>query len=201
MYKKILLSVFVLFSMSSSVVAESIPYVGVKLALDTGSWDFHNPAGDTFHFGSSGEALGIFGGLSATLAQRYYFAGEVFVNDSSTKTANKIIDGNGTTAKLRTTYSYGLSFIPGFKVSADTLLYLRGGVVRTEFELSQLPGGRQSSVASGGQAGVGLALSLGKNLDLRGEYTYGAYMTFSSLGNMVSPRSNELSVGFVYKIV
>jgi opacity protein-like surface antigen len=201
MYKKILLAVIILVAAIPAVFAENIPYVGVKLALDTGSWDFHNPAGDTFHFGSNGEALGIFGGLSRLVAQKYYVAGEVFVSDSSTKTANKVIDGYGTTAKLRTTYSYGLSALPGYKVSSDTLLFARVGVVRTKFELTQHPGGTQTNVATGGQAGIGLALSLGKNLDLRGEYTYSAYATFHCLGNKISPRSNELSVGFVYKII
>jgi opacity protein-like surface antigen len=201
MYKKILYSAILFIATLPQAFAENIPYVGVKLALDTGSWDFHNPAGDTFHYGSNGEALGIFGGLATTFAQKYYLAGEVFVNDSSTKTANKVIDGNGTTAKLRTTYSYGLSALPGFKVSSDTLLFARAGVIRTQFELTQHPGGRQNIVATGGQAGAGLALSLGKNLDLRGEYTYSAYATFNSIGNKISPRSNELSVSFVYKII
>jgi opacity protein-like surface antigen len=201
MYKKILLSAIIFFFALPDALAENIPYVGVKLALNTGSWDFHNPTDDTYHFGSNGVALGIFGGLATTFAQKYYLAGEVFVNDSSTKTANKIVDGYGTTAKLRTTYSYGLSALPGFKISSDTLLFARAGVIRTQFELTQHPGGRQTDVATGGQAGAGLALSLGKNLDLRGEYTYTAYRTFNSIGNKISPRSNELSVSFAYKII
>ncbi|MES2218143.1 MAG: outer membrane beta-barrel protein [Pseudomonadota bacterium] len=201
MYKKNLLAAIIFAAATQCVFAGNIPYVGVKLALDTGSWDFNNPAGNKFHFGSNGEVIGIFGGLSTIVAQKYYLAGEGFANASSTNTANKIIDGNGTTAKLRTTYSYGLSFLPGFKISSDTLLYVRAGLIRTLFELSQHPGGNRNNVATGGQAGIGLSLSLGRNLDLRGEYTYTAYASFNSLSNKISPRSNELSVGFVYKIL
>jgi hypothetical protein len=200
MFKKLLLVTSVLSLFSANAVASVVPYVGIKLALDSGSWDFHNAADDTFHYGSNGEAIGIFGGLGEVFAQKYYVGGELFLNDSSTKTANKVI-GLGTTARLRTTYSFGLSILPGIMLSPDTMLFARAGLVETQFILTQKPGGEQHTLATGGQAGIGLALSLGKNLDLRGEYTYSAYARFSRLGNKVSPRSNELSFGFVYKIV
>ena len=200
MIKKFLFATSVLTLFSASIIAAPVPYVGIKLALDSGSWDFHNAADNTFHYGSNGAAIGIFGGLGQIVAQKYYVGGELFLNDSSTKTANKVI-GLGTTAKLRTTYSFGFSVLPGIMLSPDTMLFARAGLVETQYTLSQKPGGEQNTLATGGQAGIGLALSLGKNLDLRGEYTYSAYARFSSLGSKISPRSNELSFGFVYKIV
>ena len=197
-WRKTLLIALVLCGTANA--APLTPYFGVKLALDTGSWHLRNPQdnSNTYHFGANGQALGIFAGLNQALTTQTYLAGELFFVDSSVKTANKVV-GLGTTAKLRATYRYGASLLPGYYLTSNTMLFDRLGVVQTEFVITQRPGGQQHHVVTGGQAGVGLALSLNQNLTLRGEYTYSSYASFSGLRHTITPRSNEISVGFLYQ--
>jgi opacity protein-like surface antigen len=197
---------FTLCGASTAVYATNgAPYLGLQLGANSGgSWNLTNPEGATTHFGMSGESFGILGGYGQFFGEKWYLAGEGFLNDSVIRTANKSTDNAGTTIKLRTTYSYGISILPGYNIAADTRLFVRAGLVGTRFELTQSHAAQSSSATaantvSGGQLGVGVALSLSKNLALRGEYVYTGYQSFTAYGNKVSPRSNQLLASFTYQ--
>ncbi len=189
-----------------SFAAQSAPYVGVQLGVNAGGdWRLTNPIGVRTQFGMTGENLGILGGYGALFRERFYLGGEGFFNINAIRTSNKVIDTVGTTVKMRSSYSYGLGAMPGVKITPDTLLYGRIGVVRTQFELSQTPifsaTSKTTNTATGGQLGVGMALSLGKDLDLRGEYVYSQYQSFTACGNKISPYTYQLVASFAYKFV
>jgi len=205
MLKKIIVSAMGFALSSSFAFAGASPYIGANLGIGTGDIQLKNSYAST-HFGSQGMLAGIFAGYGGMLNQNLYLAGEVFINDGTVSTSTKPIDVAGlTTAKFKTTYSYGVSVMPGIKVASDTLLYVKAGLVRTRFQLEQTPGFAYGLITdtgntvTGGQLGLGLQLTLSKNLDLRGEYVYTAYQSFNAFDNHISARSNQLSAALVYK--
>jgi opacity protein-like surface antigen len=117
----------------------------------------------------------------------FYLAGEVFwvpgmvtIYESNTLRSES----------ARTTYSYGLSFLPGLLLTEYVIAYLRLGYSATRFW-------GPNATKSGGQFGVGLQSDLTDNWSLRGEYIYTAYSNISYLG---SPRSDQYGIGLIYKL-
>jgi opacity protein-like surface antigen len=205
---KNILIVLIAFGVSATVyAANGAPYVGLRIGANSGgSWNLTNPMGKTSYFGISGESAGILGGYSQNFGEKFSLGAEGFLEDSVVRTANKSTDAVGTTVKMRMTYSYGASVIPGYQIATDTVLFVRAGLVRTHFALTQaVPASSSSSTAAntvtGGQAGLGLALSLSKILALRGEYIYSGYQSFTAYGNKVSPHNNQLFASFTYKFL
>jgi opacity protein-like surface antigen len=205
MLKKILATSAVL-AVSSSVAMADGAYLGANLGYESGTWNLKNSAGSSTPFNASGVNTGLFGGYGKAVNQIYYLGGEAFLDWSTTQSATKNI-ANGVTGKLRTTYGYGLSFIPGIKVATDTLAYARVGIVRTRFELTQDPAPTTNSkfttgnTVTGGQLGLGVLTHLTTNVDLRGEYVYTSYRSFDAYGSKISPNNSMLNVGMVYNFV
>jgi opacity protein-like surface antigen len=195
----------IVFGVSATAyAANGAPYVGLRVGANSGgSWNLTNPMGKTSYFGISGENAGLLGGYSQSFGDKFSLAIEGFLEDSVAKTANKNTDDAGTTVKMRMTYSYGVSVLPGYPIATDTVLFVRAGLIRTHFELTQaLPAASSSTAANtvtGGQVGLGLALNLSKTLVLRGEYIYSGYQSFIAYGNKVYPHNNQLFASFTYK--
>lgn len=174
MLKKSLLSLAILGLGASFTVAHAGPYLGVDIGINTNTAKYTNYRGAQAKFDL---------GYSSTQGSGYYFAGEIFGVPGSVS-----IDNYG----LKSTYSYGLSFIPGALFSDHVLGFARIGVLRTHFQ----PSGTGSKNLSGGQFGLGLQTSLTQSWDLRGEYDFVAYKSLDGLG---SPRADQFNLGLVYK--
>jgi opacity protein-like surface antigen len=204
--KNILIALTV-FGVSATVyAANGAPYVGLRIGVHSGgSWNLTNPMGKTSYFGISGESAGLLGGYTQNFDDKLSLGVEGFLDDSVAKTANKNTDNAGTAVKMRMTYSYGISVLPGYPIATDTILFARVGLIRTRFQLTQtLPASASLTTAStvtGGQVGLGLALNLSKTLALRGEYTYSGYQSFIAYGNKVYPHNNQLFASFTYKFL
>ncbi len=207
MLKKILIA-SAIFSITTGIAcADAAPYLGVNLGVQTGNWKYKNAAGNNTHFNATGVKGGIFGGYGGTVDENIYLGAEAFIDDSSDSTSKKFVDNVGSIVSLKTTYSYGASIIPGIKVGKNTMAYLRAGIIRTRFEVSQpatisgftLQEWPSNNTATGGQLGIGVQTSLTKNVDVRAEYVYTAYSSFSSNSNSVSPTNNQIDAGLVYK--
>src|SRR5579883_1693444 len=181
MLKKILLAIAVRAS-TAAMAADPAPYVGAGLGIvNNTSSDAGN--GSAFFRGVPFNAFVGYGGV---VNQALYLAGEVGVTVGTGEISNHY--------GLKTTYSYGASVLPGFMLSDHTLAFARVGAVKTRFS-------NQDKTASGGQFGLGLQTSLTPELDLRGEYDFTAYNSFTSSGNdrISSPRSDAFNLGVVYK--
>jgi opacity protein-like surface antigen len=176
MFKKLLIASAVLAVSSSMAFANGAPYIG----LSTGVID--NTASNLNYRGMPGT---IFAGYGAAMGQGLYLGGEVF---GSFGTA--AISDNG----LKSTYNYGISFIPGFMLSDHTMGYARLGLVRNRFTPK---GNIPSTTVSGAQLGIGIQTSLTQNWDLRGEYTYTASRHIPNLSG--DPRTDAATFGLVYK--
>lgn len=207
MFKKIIIVSAILASSSSIAFADAAPYVGASLGMNVNNFKFNNAARDTqTRFNSSGLTGGLFAGYGATVQHNIYLGGEGFVNTGSLRSSSKVIDANGTTDRIKMTYSYGLDFVPGYKVTDDTMVYAKAGVVRTRFTLNQTPvsgstlaSGTTSNSVTGGQLGLGAQTDLNKNIGLRGEFIHTAYNSFSAYGNKIKPRNNQFNIGLAYK--
>jgi opacity protein-like surface antigen len=176
MFKKLLSASVALAFAAVAVSASAAPYVGFGTGVIT------NTATNTNYRGMPGN---IFLGYGANIGQGVYLAGEV-----TGRFGAVTITDNG----LKSTYVYGLSFIPGLMISEHTLGYARIGLSRTHFS-PQAPG--QSATVAGINLGFGLQTGLTQNWDLRGEYVYTASRSVTNVSG--NPRTDETTLSLVYK--
>lgn len=151
------------------------PYIGI------------NPGIRTNYNNTPAAFKGLEGTLSlgyAMLNSSFYLGSEIFAQHDA-----QLQNYRNNSASLKTTWGYGLSVIPGF-ILADTIMgYLRVGVINTHFEAS-------GGTITGGQVGVGLQAAVAENWDIRSQYVYSFY---ESLSDLAAPRSDDFSIGFIYK--
>jgi len=120
-----------------------------------------------------------------------YLAGEIFGQDTANLRNYTEIHGNS----LRSTWDYGISFIPGVFLAERTILFGRIGGVRTHFNTV-------GKSVWGTQVGVGTQVNVAPHWDVRGEFDYTKYrkITFpvppSSQG---IPQSSQVLAGVIYK--
>jgi len=183
MIKKLLIASAILATSSTIAVASGAPYMGASVGVVTTTAPYSS---------FRGVPLTINAGYGAMVSQSIYLAGEVFgVVGTSTVTNNNQLGWSP-----RTTYGYGLSFIPGIMVSDHTMTYARLGVVKSRFSNSGSGIFKNvSSTETGTQVGLGMQTSLTQNWDLRGEYDYTKYKNTKSS----SPQSDAFNIGFIYK--
>lgn len=175
MFKKLLIASAMLATTSTVAVANGAPYLGASVGV----------VDNTSSKGSfRGAPLTINAGYGATVNQNFYLGGEVFgVVGTATLNSNPTNTGN-----VKTTYGYGVSFIPGVMLSDHTMTYARLGVVKSRFT-------NADKTVTGGQAGLGIQTSVTQNWDLRGEYDYTKYNKFSG----ISAKADAFNIGLVYK--
>jgi len=183
MFKKLLL-VSALFATTTgmSLASTPVPYVGASLGIVNNT---SNNVGSKYgnHQGFyRGVPVNLFAGYGGVVNENFYIAGEV----DATLGTGEINKGS---SALKSTYGFGVSLIPGVMLSDHTLAYLRAGYERTRFT-------NLGNMASGGKFGVGLQTSVTQNVDVRGEYDFVAYRTVSGVK---SPRSDNYTLGLVYK--
>jgi opacity protein-like surface antigen len=183
MYKKIILASAILAaSVGVAAASAPAPYVGASLGLTNNSLTVNeNTTIGTFR----GVPFNVFVGYGGVLTSNFYLAGEL---NGTVATAN-ISDNTA----LKSSYGLGLSVLPGFMLNDSTLAYARVGVVRSHFTAP-------NDNRDGAQFGLGLQTSVTQNIDIRGEYDFVAYQSEKEMGVSVAPRSDQFSVGIVYKI-
>lgn len=166
----------VLLSSATVVVAGTGPYLGGSINI------VDNVSGHSSFRGLTGSVMGGFGGA---VNEDTYLAGELFADIGTLVLDNNTSLGSPT---LRTTYSYGISIIPGLMLSNRTMAYVRIGLLKTNFT------GLTSSV-TGAQFGLGMQTSITQYWDMRLEYDYVPYQNTKG----VSPSADQFKLGFIYK--
>ena len=210
MLKKIVIASAILITSSTVALADgAVPYVGADLGYHKSENQLTAPNQVKTNFDKNDWNGDIFAGIGTTVNQNIYLGAEGFVGLAHGDSGSKNITtatGLTTSAKLTQKYSYGISFIPGYKFNDCTMVYARAGVVRTRYDLTQniVPAGNTSNTAeetaTGGQLGIGVQTALAKNIAVRGEYDYTSYREFTSFGNKVSPRDHQIKVGLVFNL-
>lgn len=176
MLKRTLLAGLALTLSSSFAFAAGTMYIGGSVGEATNT-------SETQNVNYRGLPLTLNAGYGALLSQNFYLAGEAFGVLGSAS-----LNDNG----LKSTYGYGLSLLPGIMLGDHTMTYVRMGFVRSRFT----PNISNNRNVNGGQLGLGLQLGLTQNLDLRGEYIFTAYQSFSGVA---SPKQDAFNIGVIYK--
>lgn len=125
-------------------------------------------------------------GYAGVLTPAFYLAGEIFAGDSWNV---RNFPENG--VSVRSTWTYGISLIPGMMLTDYVMAYVRLGAVRTRFS-------HEGENNTGWQVGVGGQTNLAPCWDLRGEYVYTGYRSDNDVGR---PASDQFNIGVVYKFM
>jgi len=178
----------------------------VNLTDSVGNNMNQNPA-----LNATGWMGGLFGGYGQYMTNsNIYLGGELFANlsnASTTQTVTGSAAGGGAANYYTNTSgngSYGISFIPGVKITNNTLLYVRGGYIRTKFEVKESTSTGFSSSnnnwQNGWNYGVGLESAIYDNWSVRTEYTHANFSsyTISASGTKVTPSDNQVMLGLLY---
>lgn len=187
--------------MENQPVYKAGPYVGISFGPRM------NINASRFNY------IGGEGTLSAGLAhlwrQQYYLAAEAFGSNSlnlhtSNVQLNTISPRHNLVdvQSIRSTWSYGIDIIPGLMLNDKTMIYMRGGVVRTHVKIDS----NLSDFAlndDGWRLGLGTQTTLYKNFDIRLEYIAARYQetTVFISDRKTKPFSTLCNLGLVYKFV
>lgn len=193
-------------------------YIGIALGYD--SYRVRTNIGRTFNgdtvtsdpaVASTGFAGGIFGGYGQYFKDLFYLGGEGFVNITGASTHGSFSDSNGGSNyndKVSAGTSFGAALLPGLKVNASSLFYLRLGYTCANLEGQEnlTVGGSSSNTdsnhwQSGFAYGLGVETAIYQKFSLRGEYTHTYYNSFNSAFNTVyRPWNNQFMVGLIYHV-
>lgn len=164
------------------------PYIGLSVGPRT---NYSNIA--AVYKGFEGT---LSGGYAMMMNPVFYLGGEIFVADSANIKDFKgpqqyYVNPAFTHDGVRTSWSYGISIIPGYMITDHVLAYVRAGAVRTRFSDA-------NANATAWQLGVGAQTNVYQNWDVRGEYVYSGYGSVNFIGK---PASDQFNLGVVYKFV
>ncbi|HTM63122.1 MAG TPA: outer membrane beta-barrel protein [Gammaproteobacteria bacterium] len=177
--KKLVLASAMLAATVGMTAVNASPYVGASVGVNVNT-STNTVGGNPGVF--RGVPVKLFAGYGSVLSQSFYLAGEFFATLGTAEIS--------TSNLMKTSYGFGISALPGLMLNDNTMAYVRAGLVRSRFS-------SVNSMVTGGQLGLGLQTSVTQNMDLRGEYTYTDY---KNVGTINSPRTDEYTLGLVYKI-
>lgn len=196
MLKKFLLSSAIVVATAGTAIASPAPYVGASIGITN---NYANVTDSSFGLNGQSEGtyrgvpFNVFAGYGGVVSQNFYLAGEL---GATIGTANISKNSN-----LKSGAGVSASIIPGIMLSDHTLAFARAGVVRTK--LNKTPdtdtAGDKMGTRTGGEVGLGLQTSLTQCVDLRGEYDFVSYRSKTVDGMKISPRSDQVAIGLVYK--
>jgi outer membrane immunogenic protein len=160
--------------------------------------------------------MGVFGSLFAGYARtynRYYLAGEININSSSVK--YQLVNdeyAHSTFAKtyFNLRYSEGVSLLPGYLLSENTLVYARIGYMNGKLKIVESDPTIMSSNKnrSGIRYGLGMQHSFTPRLALRMDYSQVSYQSvnsnlFEPFGMVtkttkITPTTAQVGFGLIY---
>jgi len=182
-------------SMPAQTYFQVDPYVGVGLGALNSFFRSHdlaaitNPTTGTtsyFTYGNMNGIYEIYAGYGGLLNRMFYLAGEIFADNTFNSRAKTVTDDglSGTTINTKIRASYGISILPGILLTDQTVGFIRLGARRTNFNTTTNGDagfvGTINTNRTGFDAGLGLLVALTHNWDLRGEYIYTSYNSFTT---------------------
>ena len=157
---------------------------------------------------ATGWVGGLFVGYGRVIGDTFYLGTEIFGNyngsSSSYALASPVL-GNYA-SKFTIKGNYGISLLPGVKVTSEALVYVRLGYnfatfQTQEYSTSTVTSSTQTNTGNGFNYGLGLETLAYKNFSVRAEYTYTNYTSFNSgMGTTFSPADNQFMLGLIYHI-
>jgi outer membrane immunogenic protein len=205
-------------------------YVGIGGGRETAVFDnkltVDNPnSGANYYYkndNSAGQGYSgtAFAGVGAVY-ENFYIGSEINASTSSLKYNGSYTNsssGDSGASTLRLYESYGVSILPGIKLTNNALLYGRIGYVKGRFKYSEsntYSSGSSdnfsgSSWLDGMRYGVGIGTPLAQNVGMRLEYSHYQYRAFSSSADVssgltaktrrfnVTPKDDQVSLDVVF---
>lgn len=198
-------------------------YVGAQAGYE--SWKVRKSAtgaapgffsgSSTTTWGANGWVGGLMLGYGALVNEWFYLGGEVFANWQNASVSNNeayVVVPTATTFNASDSFSinnsYGVGLLPGIKISAGTMPYIRLGwnwanVKSTEGPASingtSLGTFNKSGTVNGFVFGIGTEMLIVDNWSARGEFDHTWYSDIFNACNHM-PSDNQFTVGVVYHI-
>ena len=178
-------------------------YVGAGVSRDAFNYEEPIAKGYKDDKGGKGWNGDLFAGVGYTFQHRYYIAGEIFGSLSNAKLAyyDKNAAGKFYKEELQAKHSYGISLIPGVKLSDSTMMYGRVGLNQTKFECKE-KGTSESKNKSGLQLGLGVQTMVANNVSLRMEYDWNHFGDIKAKGikaDNLTTNQVKLQVAYHFK--
>jgi opacity protein-like surface antigen len=190
-------------------------YVGAQLGYDSYKFNSSNstvllgvPASVNLSTNATGFVGGILGGYGMYFNSLYYLGGEIFFNNSGANESSSAALGNlNYTEKTAAGFGYGISLLPGLKVSNTALLYIRLGYNGAYLQANERASTSTASVYTGNNwtwqngfnYGLGLEAAVYQNLSMRTELSHTDYSSINdSFGMSFNPSNNQLMFSIVY---
>lgn len=161
---------------------------------------------------ANGAVGGGFVGIGHYFPNLYntYFAVELFGNGSAAKSDYEtILSPSDTVFKshIDVSSNYGIGFLPGIKLTQDTLFYVRLGYNWTNIDVEEkvfisnaLVATSHTDVTSSGFVyGLGIEAAIFDNFSARGEFSHTDYSDFDTeIESDISPANNQFMLGLIY---
>lgn len=149
--------------------------------------------GDHVDLGDDGWDADLAVGIGWTFQDHYYLGLEAF----GSITNNEAHFGP---AEIEMEHSFGVSVLPGVKISDSTMAFLRLGWVRSRFEVKGgMFGGSISKSRNGGQVGIGLETMVTNNVSTSLEYDWARYGNWNVGGGAtIKPTVNLVKLDVTY---
>jgi outer membrane immunogenic protein len=210
------------FGLFSSVSFGSGFYIGAGIGADTASFNKYGHISqlsnfntlDKTHVSGVGVLGTLFGGY-AWMKQAWYLAAEINGNISSLNfksTNEEYVHQNFVSTRFKMNNSFGISALPGYLWSDDTLFYGRLGYNNGQLKVTtgDVSLGNISTRLNGFRYGLGLKQKLNDRFAVRVEYSQVSYgsassTTFDALSstlkeNRISPTERLVELGIVYDL-
>jgi outer membrane immunogenic protein len=205
---------------STSSLVNAAPYVGAGIGPEFGDFGQENHVSSPGAFDVENKVhlsgLGVLGSLFAGYDWnfgKFNFAGEVNadINSIEAQTSNaEYIHHTFTDSNYKITPTFGISFLPGYFFSDNTLVYARLGYSNTYFQLTTSDASLTdaSEHVNGFRFGVGLKKALFNNISIRMEYSQVRYqsISFGTVDNVsrvtdassIRPQTGQVEFGLIY---
>lgn len=225
MFKRLILLSAAVLALAPTISMANGFYLGAGAGRDTAFFDSNltsmiGPATlfASDDFSGTGYLGTLFGGYGWSY-NNFYLGSELDYSVSSLKFHNSAIAANDT---FRNDYkidrNYGISFIPGIKLSKETTLYGRVGYERGAIDTKSVTTGGDVGLSllntgnqwlNGVRYGIGVQTALNCNFDMRLEYDHVHYQKFSSSSALpnklisnsisISPDTDRVELELIYK--
>jgi opacity protein-like surface antigen len=199
------------------VILKDGPYIGISAGYDSYKvqqlTQFTGTTSTTYN--PTINATGLIGSVMAGYGHYFnnalYLGFEGFGNISEAYQSTNVAVADTTdnisyNAKFFATWGYGVSLLPGIKLSDSALVFVKLG-----FQVARLRGqedltdsgtlivSNTSSWNGGFTYGLGFEEGMVENLSLRGEYSHTDYRSFTATsGTQYSPSNNQFMLSLVY---
>jgi opacity protein-like surface antigen len=200
---------------SSALTLKDGFYIGAQLGYDSFRFNSNNsavllgvPASVNITSNATGFVGGILGGYGMYFNNLYYLGAEMFFNNSgANQSSNASIGSLNYTEKTAAGFGYGISILPGLKVSNTALLYLRLGYNGAYLQANERASTSTASVYTGNNwnwqngfnYGLGLEAAVYQNLSVRTELSHTDYNSINdSFNTSFNPSNNQLMFSIIY---